>query len=325
MYGPYVPEKGGELEVTLIVKAAPEFSKTHREVVCTAGILDDGRLVRIYPVSWDDYRAGHLPKYVRVRARLIPSDEAARRPESHKLVGKMQPISYALAPPRGRTPWGHRMTLLARAVEPGGVEGMRVQQRTSRTSLAIVRVKKLLDFHIEASPDEIIQQSNYRLDPQTSIDGQSRGTVGSRVDRLKHCFYYTWKCHGACCVPEEGRHKMQCEDWELFESYRRWRADPRYPSAENLAWALKNKYFDEMSRKDLHFALGTSSDPAHQQAPMIIGIIYPPAPDGAPPLADAPVEASEVFRPKKPESPERRVARAQRAAAREGQGTLDRF
>ncbi|MHB8634402.1 MAG: hypothetical protein ACYDBQ_10655 [Thermoplasmatota archaeon] len=198
-YGPYGPPEGGLVELTLIVKAAPEVSKTHGEIVCTVGILDDGRLVGVYPVPWDDYRTGRFPKDCKVRAHLVPSTEPARRPESHKLGAAMVPISDALQSGRGKTAWDERMTILAPAIDPEGVAGMRSKQKTSRASLSFAKVVEPVGFHMGAEPDDIIEQASFRLNPQKDLGGQA-GMVGSRIDRLKHVFRYRWRCAGSCCA-----------------------------------------------------------------------------------------------------------------------------
>lgn len=323
-FGPYVPLEGGTVEFTLIVKAAPEVSKTYGEVVCTAGILDDGRLIRVYPVPWDDYRTGRFPKYSRVRATLEPSTEPARRPESHKLKGAMMPISDALQSGKGDTPWRERMELLGPAIEAAGVAGMKEKQKAHRSSLAIVKVVELVEFHIDAEPDAIIQQADYRLSPQRDLAGQAE-MIGSRIDRLKHVFRYRWRCPGACCAEGKEPHNMTCEDWELFESYRSWRKNPRYDTNEKLAEALKTKFFDQMATKDLHFVLGTTSDPAYQQAPLIIGIVYPPAPKELRPKKAREISAAEVFQPPKAPDPARAAKRVQSKARKEGKALLDDF
>ena len=65
---------------------------------------------------------------------------------------------------------------------------------------------------------------------------------------------------------------MQCEDWELFESYRRW--GKKYAKKDMLWDKLKERFLKWMIQKrDLHFILGT-----HSQYPtwFIIGLYYPP-------------------------------------------------
>lgn len=297
-FGPYVPPDGGTLEAIVVVKAAPENTKSHDVTVCTAAVLDDGRLVRLYPVQWADYMGARIPKYARVRVDAVPSDEAANRPESHKVKGGLRVMNRSLCSGRGGAPWNDRMAILRQNVEPDGVASLRAKQEKWRTSLGIVKVRHLNDFHIDGEPDEIIRQADYRASAQQTLKGGAAGTEGSRIDQIEHVFRYNWGCTGSCC--DDGpNHDMQCEDWELFESFRQWKSNPRYDTKEKLDRALWNKYYDEMSQKDLHFILGTTSRPAEQQSFTIIGIVYPPTRDpGKRPEAPK-YREGESFRPKK--------------------------
>lgn len=297
----YVGASGGSLEFTIVVKAAPERSKKYGETVCTAGVLDDGRMIRVYPVRWIEYGQGRIPRYARVKAQLVPSDEPARRPESHKLVGKFALVDVKLVGPPA--PWRERVKLLSPAIDAKGVQGLRDRQKKSGHSLSIVKVKELVDFHIDAAPEDIITAADRRESPQKVLVG-SAPKVGFAVDQIKHVFRYTWKCFGTCCGdPKAKGHDMTCEDWELFESFRQWHK--KYTDLAKLEWALRNKYFDEMSKKDLHFVLGTPSNPAYQQAPMIIGLVYPPLDGSAKPPTVPTATAKPVFRPPKPPTPKK--------------------
>ena len=65
---------------------------------------------------------------------------------------------------------------------------------------------------------------------------------------------------------------MTCEDWELFEAYRKWRG--KYVTEEETWSKIRQRFFDYFKEKrDLHFFLGT-----HSMFPswMIIGAYYPP-------------------------------------------------
>lgn len=282
-YGPYVPPEGGSIEATIIVKAAPTNTKNHGVTVCTAAILDDGRLLRLYPVPWEQYTGKRVRKFTRVKVHAVPSDEAARRPESHKIQGGLTIVSDALCSNRP-TPWGQRNALILQSVEPHGVQGLKAKQAKFGTSLGIVKVQELIDFEVNGDPDEIIQEADYRETAQKTLSGLPVGMEGSKIDVIAHAFRFRWKCLGLCCQQGSG-HSMQCEDWEIMQSFRNWRR--RYPDNDKLAWALRNKYYDDMADKDLHFILGTTSDPKHQQSFTIIGIYYPPANAGEAPVAKA--------------------------------------
>jgi hypothetical protein len=271
-YGPYVPPNGGAVECTIIVKAAPERSKKYGETVCTAAILDDGRLIRFYPVYWEEYAKKEIPKYQRIRVHVIPSDEPARRPESHHKEGAFKLLPSPLLRKGNKTPWYERSRLLLKAVTPNGMTGLRDKQGQHRTSLGIVRVKELIDFRITAPLDEIIEQADFRVSPQQTLTGKVL-TEGSKIDKVKHVFRYRWRCFGECCADGKNCHDTTCEDWELFQSFRSWRE--RYPYEKEFLEKIREKYYDTMGQTNLHFIMGTPSHPVRQTSWMIVGLFYP--------------------------------------------------
>lgn len=300
-FGPYVPPEGGPLECTIIVKAAPERSKKYGETVCTAALLDDGRFIRLYPIPIDEYWRDSIPKWTRVSLQAKQSDENASRPESHKVEDGLHKVASPLLRTNAGTPWDARMELVRKAVNAAGMAGVRSQQTDHGTSLAIVKVRELLDFRITAALDNVVEQADRRVSPQQTLTGEVI-MEGSRIDKVHHVFRYTWRCFGRCCDDDaegQGYHDTTCEDWELFQSFRQWRK--AYPDDLEFMQALKNMYFDCMAQSDLHFAMGTPSDPARQNSWMIVGLVYPGRPQRHNPekstLAGRQLPPDEVVRP----------------------------
>jgi len=89
-----------------------------------------------------------------------------------------------------------------------------------------------------------------------------------KLPNLPHDFRYTFTCDGGTRT-----HDMICEDWELFESDRRWRE--KYPTEEERWQKIHDKFYTEFKETDLHFVMGM-----HSQYPtwMIIGVYRPPKP-----------------------------------------------
>jgi len=85
------------------------------------------------------------------------------------------------------------------------------------------------------------------------------------LEKIPFTFYYSFKCDESEC----NGHSLMCTDWELSQSYRKWRD-------EGQDWELKlrQKYETFMASRDLHFYVGTvASHPANW---IIIGLFYPP-------------------------------------------------
>ncbi len=75
-------------KVLITVKTYPTLSKKHTELVCTAGIREDGSWVRIYPTPFRFlHDASKFKKYdiIELDLERNPKD---RRPESHRPTNK---------------------------------------------------------------------------------------------------------------------------------------------------------------------------------------------------------------------------------------------
>ena len=72
----YLPNEIPNAKVLITVKTYPLPSSDHGEVVCTAGLLENGKWVRMYPISSNMYDDKQYPKYSWVELNLVkhPSD-----------------------------------------------------------------------------------------------------------------------------------------------------------------------------------------------------------------------------------------------------------
>lgn len=68
--------------VLITVKTYPTLSKSHIELVCTAGLREDGSWIRIYPIPFRLLDQGHqFPKWTWVELPLVKRAKD-KRPES---------------------------------------------------------------------------------------------------------------------------------------------------------------------------------------------------------------------------------------------------
>ena len=131
--------------------------------------------------------------------------------------------------------------------------------KKDRTSLGLIKPKEIKDFF---KTKELKLYEKETRDFMFTFGG-IRVPI---IEKIPHIFKYTFTCQ------DGNEHNLQCEDWELLESYRSWGS---YYNDINLLWEkLKERYyFDMIEKKDLYFYVGTYS-----QFPtwLIIGIYYPP-------------------------------------------------
>ena len=260
--------------VYILVKTYPTISEKYAELVCTAGVLEDGSWIRLYPMPFrllkDDQK---YPKYswVQVDAERNTSDF---RPESYR-----PDLSSMVVDPKPSTlNWDERRRIVFTNQQIYTNLQVLIDKAKSptQTSLAIFKPTKIHDFIIE--PDDrdwnavklaILQNQSQQMHMFKTIEEiQEEFRV---VQKVPYKFSYRFE-------DDSGRQsKMMIEDWEIGMLYFNclWRAN----GDENVAVnKVKDKYLNSFLTRDLYFFLGTTKQ-FHNIAPnplIIIGVFYPP-------------------------------------------------
>lgn len=255
----------------MTVKAAPETSKKHGECVCTAGITEEGEFIRLYPITLDTFRLQKgFKKFDWIEVECKQAQEKLNRKESYRVrKNSIRVVDDSLSYTKGRkTNWELRNKILY-PLRSAGMEELRQAWEEDRTSLGLIRVAELLDlYRTQDIPKE--EREDHKCYQMFFEQVQGGGvSLGKKwiLKQIPHIFRYTFRCESESCPT----HDMTCEDWELFESYRKW---PKTYGSEEVAWQkIIEKYLHSFREKDLHFFMGMYS-----QYPtwMIIGLYYPP-------------------------------------------------
>lgn len=266
----------GMRKVFITVKTYPTLSKKYDELVCTAGILDDGSWVRIYPLPFRklDYD-NRYKKYQWMEVPLI-KNESDPRPESYKItdIDQVKLIGEPIDTKQG---WAERKNIvfgennvytdLADLIE---------KANNNELSIAIFKATEILDLVIEKSEREWSKESLELLKEkakqlslfQTKEELEKEFLI---VDKLPYKFSYRFRdCNGK-------ESTLMIEDWEIGMLY--WNCLKQTEGNESEALKLvRRKYIDEFSNKDLFLFLGTTRQ-FHGWAKnpfVIIGVFYPP-------------------------------------------------
>lgn len=263
-------------KVFITVKTYPTLSKKYDELVCTAGILDDGSWVRIYPLPFRklDYE-NRYKKYQWLEAPLV-RNESDPRPESYKVqdISKVKLIDEVVGT---QDSWRERKKIIF-AKNPVFTDLTKLIEKANNNelSLAIFKPKELQGFVIEETDRKWSKESLEHLKNkakqlslfQTEEEVEKEFSV---VDKLPYKFSYRF-------TDIKGRKsKLMIEDWEIGMLY--WNCLKRTDGNEKKAVEMvKNKYMKEFSKKDIYLFLGTTrrfhgwgSNPF-----VIVGVFYPP-------------------------------------------------
>ncbi len=247
--------------VLVTVRTYPSPARKGIEVSCTAGITDEGRWIRLFPIPYrflgSDKR---FAKYQSIQASVAKS-ESDPRPESYKVdIDSIKILSEAIST---KDKWDARkakvMPLRARSLCFLQSE----RDRNKEPTLGFFRPKTISGLKIEPASSEWTEEELARL-RQYQLFGNAPTT---QLEKLPFTFSYEFRCDEGGC----GGHRLSCTDWEMGAAFRGFRA--KYGSK----WEQKfrDRFETEMILvKDTHFFVGTVH--AHPDAWIIIGLFYPP-------------------------------------------------
>ena len=257
------------MKLLIAVKTYPTLSTRYEELVCTAGIREDGSWIRLYPISFrkkpyhEQYR-----KYEWIELEVVKS-KSDFRPESFrphsiekqiKIVGKLGTENN----------WYLRKQLVLKNVYTN--LSLLISQAKNKklcTSLATFKPSQILDFVWEP-----VKKREWSLAKLNALKQYNLFTKQNDqfkvVKKLPYKFSYIFK-------DDEGRRsKMMIEDWETGQLF--WNCLRKYDNEQKACEKVREKYFDDFAKKkDLHLFLGTTKL-NHYRAPnpfIIIGTFHP--------------------------------------------------
>lgn len=249
-------------------KTYPELSSKYLETVCTAGVTETGRPVRLFPIPYR-YLSQGFEKYQWITATIY-KNPADLRPESFRI--DCESIEYGDRIPTTADEWGRRAGVMFRdcSWQFPNVESLYKSQKVNGTSIGVVAPRTIKKIEIvprdesdAKSFEEKFQQLSKILEAkraQLTLFEESIPAEMKRLDFIKARFQITWECNDSHCRG----HKMQVLDWEVCELQRK-HGDER---------ALqKLRELSDLTRYDLKFFLGNLF--LYPNSFMIVGLWYP--------------------------------------------------
>jgi hypothetical protein len=263
-------------KVLITVKTYPTLSTKYAELVCTAGILDDGKWVRIFPMPFRKLEYEQKYKKYQWIELKIKKSTSDYRPESFEVVDwpKIKLLGDVLST---KDSWRSRRNIVfaKNKVYQDLTELIEIAKQ-NKLSLAIFKPTRIIDFIVEATDREWDEKKLKTLEnrsKQLSLI-QTHEEIKKElqiVKKLPYKFSY-------CFEDINGKKStLMIEDWEIGALY--WNCLRDSNNDEELAiQKVRQKYWDEFLNKDLHFFLGTTLA-NHLRAPnpfVIIGLFPPP-------------------------------------------------
>jgi hypothetical protein len=250
-----------KVKFLVTVKTYPHPSESYLELVCTAGVREDGSFIRLYPVDyryrpyWEWYEKY---QWIEVEVDRNPKDP---RPESFCPVpdSEIMLIGEPLKPQKGT--WAARKEV----VLAKGVQTMCAlsNQEQRKRSLGIIQPHAITDFTIE--PTERKWPAKWeKLFLQKQLIGPDR----KPLEKIPFKFSYHFICDNKNC----NGHKMMIEDWEIGVLYLKMRN--MFQSEEIAVEKVREKFFDILCAPDVdtHFFVGTVLEHGTW---IILGVFWP--------------------------------------------------
>ena len=247
------------IKLLITVKTYPTPSKKYREIVCTAGVKEDGSWIRLYPI---DYRfRDYAQQYGKYQWIEVKVDKAKRdpRPESYSPVSDIKILGKPIGTKHN---WDERKKYIL----PNGTKTMCWLQKQSQKdiSLAIIKPKEVNDFIWERTTDK---WSNKQINTLNRI-GLFDKNRPALLEKIPYKFSYQFTCEEPNC----NGHTMMIEDWEVMALYRKMREI--YGEIHGLE-KVKEKFLNQVCSptRDTYFFVGTVLQYGKW---IIIGTFWPP-------------------------------------------------
>ena len=240
--------------ILVTVKTYPTLSKKYGELVCTAGLREDGSWVRIYPVPFRGLsEAEQYRKYDWVECDLA-RNHSDFRPESFRPIngGGFRSVGHIDTANEWRE---RRRVVLGNTQVFDLLDDIIVRAKANEMSLALFKPAAVLDFVVEEDErdwDPVKEADLRRNYSQFSLFEDNEWRRNFRViPKLPYNFSYRFR-------DISGRvSELQILDWEIGALY--WNCLRLSGGDESAAIAkVRTKYFDEFTTRDLHFFLGTT-------------------------------------------------------------------
>jgi len=253
----------GKRKILIVVKTYPNVSSKYSEVVCTAGITDDAKWVRLYPIP---YR--YQPKEKQFKKYQWVEVEAERHRQDPRLESyrpKLETLAVIGPPLDCKNHWHERkklvLPLLDKSIEE--LQSMIKNKERPGKSLGLIKPNVISDFIIEGTSREWSSKQKAIL-RQKNLFEEIKD-----LDKIPYKFSYKFKCSDERCKG----HKLMIEDWEIYELYRKCLTE--HKNEKNALLKVREKYSGYLKNNDVYFVVGTQREHHFKKTFVLISIFAP--------------------------------------------------
>jgi hypothetical protein len=223
------------LRVRILVKAFPQHSERYEETVCCAGVTDDHRLIRLYPITYRRLaKENQFNRYDLIEA-LATKASNDPRPESYRVDhDSIRVLERAKLTDESKV----------RLWQPHIVDSLadlQQQHKSSGRSLGIIRPDPdNLRFSWKAADAE--EQDDTRSVQASLFEAPLRPLKPTDL-----AFFYRYTSGGT-------EHTQSIQDWEVQTTYFNYQRE--YGSREKALEMMAQEYGHSIPSRNLHFIMG---------------------------------------------------------------------
>lgn len=255
-----------EEKIFIVVKTYPHPSISYREIVCTAGITEAGKWIRLYPVDFRymDY-ANWFKKYQWINLKIEKNQKDFRIDSYRPYVDSIQKIRIPLDTKKDKK-WLERKKIVMPTIHYDSLEQIEDDYNSNKVSLGIFKPKKVHDLKIEGSPSEWSNKHQKVLTQQVLFGKQPKPLA-----KVPYKFSYIFSCNDIRC---KRAHKLAIFDWEIFMLYLNIRNNYPY-AADEILQKIKDKWLNDMwnTERDSYLIVGTTYP---MPTFIVLGVFWPP-------------------------------------------------
>jgi len=242
--------------ILITVKTYPTLSQKYGELVCTAGIREDGSWVRLYPVAFrkldKEHEQYHKYQWLSARIKRRSSDP---RPESFAPDIDSIELGNVITT---SNQWAERCRLvLGNGCVYDDMTKLIELAYSNQLSMATYKPVEILGLIAEKtdsewSAEKLVATHNLHMQGDLFADDDCLGKIFNVVNKVPYKFKYHF-------LDKNGKErKLMIEDWEIGALY--WKCLRDANGNEDIAvQKVKDKYLTEfVTKTDLHLFVGTT-------------------------------------------------------------------
>ena len=268
------------MKVLILVKTYPVLSVKYEELVCTAGILENGDWIRLYPIPFRrlEYKNRYKKyQWIKVNAQRSQSDT---RPESY--TPNIDNVEVASGKINTKNAWRDRKILIEKTNVYNDMSELIGDAKKNHTSLATFKPFKMIgcDFKEHSKDDlrkdEVKIKEILKRRRQLQLFSDNLKDLQEFIVKIPFKFYYIFQDING----KESR--LSIIDWEIgqlyvncYEKSQKTTEDAKKKEARDKVIEKLKSFIEE---KDVYLFLGTTKQfhSLGRNPFVIIGLFYPP-------------------------------------------------